>query len=126
MAVIYTTATKTARMEAVVTVLGSGALLKLFTAGDDLLATFTLHTTAGTVDAGVLTLSDANGGVAGVLNTTAIAGGTATKASLQTSAAVNVITGLTVGIGGSDLNMDNNILANTQAVTVNSGTITHA
>jgi len=126
MAVIYTTAVKSSRMDAVVTAIGAAGLVKLFTSADVLLATFTLDTTAGSVSNGVLTLNDANGATAGILNTTAVAGGTATKASIQTSAAVDIITGLTVGIAGADFNMDNNVLANTQAITVNSGTITHA
>ncbi|WP_143218370.1 hypothetical protein [Acidovorax sp. T1m] len=45
----------------------------------------------------VLTLSDANGATAGILNTTASAAGTAAKASITTSADVDVVTGLTVG-----------------------------
>ena len=127
MAVTYTTAVKNSRMSAVVTAIGTSGLLKLFTAGDVLLATFTLASTAGTVGgAGVLTLSDQNGATAGILNTTASAAGTATKASIQTSAAVDIITGLTVGITGADLNMDNNVLATSQAITINSATLTHA
>lgn len=127
MAVVYPNATKVARMNAVVTAIGASGKLKLFTAADALLATFTLAATAGTVaGAGVLTFSDQNGATAGILNTTASAGGTATKATITTSADVDVITGLTVGISGADLNLDNNVLANTQAVTINSAVITHA
>lgn len=127
MAVIYPNATKVARMNAVVTALGTAGRLKLFTTGDVLLATFTLANPAGTVGgAGVLTFSDANGATAGVLNTTAVAAGTATKASLTTSADVDVITGLTVGLGTGDLPLDNNVLAVSQAVTINSAVITHA
>jgi hypothetical protein len=127
MAVIYPNATKVARMNAVVTALGTAGRLKLFTTGDVLLATFTLANPAGTVGgAGVLTFSDANGGTAGILNTTASAAGTATKASLTTSADVDVITGLTVGTSGADLILDNNVLALSQAVTINSAVITHA
>ena len=126
MAVTYTTAAKTARMEAVVTAIGTSGKIKLFTAGDALLATFTLASTAGTVTNGVLTFSDANGATAGVLNTTASGAGTATKASITTSADVDVITGLTVGTSATDLIMDNNVLATSQAITINTATITHA
>ena len=126
MAVTYTTATKSARMTAVVTAIGTSGKIKLFTAGDALLATFTLASTAGTVTNGVLTFSDANGGTAGILNTTATGAGTATKASITTSADVDVITGLTVGTSATDLIMDNNVLASSQAITINSATITHA
>lgn len=127
MSVVYPNATKVARMNAVVTAIGASGKLKLFTAGDALLATFTFAATAGTVaGAGVLTFSDANGGTAGILNTTASAGGTATKASITTSADVDVITGLTVGTSGTDLILDNNVLATSQAITINSAVITHA
>ena len=44
MSVIYSTATKTARMTAVVTTIGTSGKLKLFSAADALLATFT-HST---------------------------------------------------------------------------------
>lgn len=126
MSVIYSTATKTARMNAVITTIGASGKLKLFTAADVLLATFTLAATAGTATGAVLTLSDANGATAGILNTTASAAGTAAKASITTSADVDVVTGLTVGTSATDLVMDNNILADGQAVTINSATLTHA
>lgn len=127
MAVVYPNATKVARMNAVVTALGTAGKLKLFTAADALLATFTLGNPAGTVGgAGVLTFADANGATAGILNTTAGAAGTATKATLTTSADVDVVTGLTVGTSGTDLILDNNVLALSQAVTINSAVITHA
>lgn len=126
MAVTYSTATKTARMNAVVTTIGASGKLKLFTSADVLLATFTLASTAGTVSGAVLTFSDANGGSAGILSTTASAAGTATKASISTSADVDVVTGLTVGTTGTDLVLDNNVLTNGQSITINSATITHA
>lgn len=129
MSVTYTNAAKVARMNAIVTAIGASGKLKLFAAdGTTLLATFTLAATAGTVaGAGVLTLSDANGGTAGILNTTASAAGTAAKASITTSADVDVLTNtLTVGTSGTDIVLDNNVLTSGQAITINSGTITHA
>lgn len=126
MSVTYSTATKTARMNAVVSTIGTSGKLKLFSAADALLATFNLASTAGTVSGAVLTLSDANGGADGILSTTASAAGTATKASITTSGDVDVITGLTVGTSGTDLVLDNNVLASGQAITINSATITHA
>jgi hypothetical protein len=126
MAVTYSATTKQNRMNAVVTSIGTSGKLKLFTAADALLATFTLAATAGTVSGSVLTFSDANGATAGILNTTASGAGTATKASITTSADVDVITGLTVGTTGTDLVLDNNVLAVSQAITINSATITHA
>lgn len=126
MAVTYSASAKTARMNAVVTTIGSSGKLKLWTSGDVLLATFTLAATAGTVSGSVLTFSDANGATAGILNTTASGAGTAAKASITTSADVDVITGLTVGTSGADLILDNTSLTAGQAITINSATITHA
>lgn len=129
MSVVYTTAVKVSRMNAVVAAIGASGKLKLFAAdGVTLLATFVLAATAGTVGgAGVLTLSDANGATAGVLNTTASAAGTAAKASITTSADVDVLTNaLTVGTSAADIILDNVVFALGQAITINSGTITHA
>ena len=126
MAVTYSAGAKTARMNAVVTTIGSSGKLKLWTSGDVLLATFTLAATAGTVSGSVLTFSDANGATAGILNTTASGAGTAAKATITTSADVDVITGLTVGTSGADLILDNTSLTVSQAITINSATITHA
>lgn len=128
MSVTYAAATKTARMNAVVTAIGASGKLKLFAAdGVTLLATFTLAATAGTVSGAVLTLSDANGATAGILNTTASAAGTAAKASITTSADVDVLTNtLTVGTSASDIILDNVVFALGQAITINSATLTHA
>jgi hypothetical protein len=127
MSLVYAATTKTARMNAVVTAIGTSGKLKLFTAGDVLLATFTLAATAGTVSGSVLTLSDANGATAGILNTTAVAAGTATKASITTSADADVVTNaITVGTSGTDLIIDNNVFTVNQALTINSATLTHA
>lgn len=126
MSVVYSTAAKTARMNAVVSTIGSSGKLKLRSAADVLLATFTLAATAGTVSGDTLTFSDANGATAGILNTTGAAAGVATKAEITTSADVVVINGLTVGIGSGDLQVDNNNIAIGQSVTINSASIQHA
>lgn len=128
MTITYAAATKTARMTAVVTAIGTSGKLKLWAAdGTTLLATFTLAATAGTVSGSVLTLSDANGATAGILNTTASAAGTAAKASITTSADADVLTNtLTVGTSGTDIVLDNNVFTSGQAVTITGGTLTHA
>lgn len=128
MSITYAAATKTARMNAVVTAIGASGKLKLFAAdGTTLLATFTLAATAGTVSGSVLTFSDQNGATTGILNTTASAAGTAAKASITTSADVEVLTNtLTVGTTGTDLILDNNVLTLGQAITILTGTLTHA
>lgn len=127
MAVTYSAAAKTARMNAVVTTIGTSGKLKLYAADNTtLLATFTLASTAGTVSGSVLTLSDANGATSGILNGTASASGTAALARVTTSADVDVITGLTVGTSGTDMIIDNPVLASGQSITINSATFTHA
>jgi hypothetical protein len=61
------------------------------------------------------------------LNTTASAAGTATKASITTSADVDCLPNtLTVGTVGTDIILDNNVFTLGQAITINSATITHA
>jgi hypothetical protein len=126
MSVVYSAATKTARMNAVVSQIGTSGKLKLRTAADVLLATFTLAATAGTVSGDTLTFSDANGGTAGILNTTGVAAGVAAKAEITTSADVVVINGLTVGTSAADLIVDNTNIANGQGVTITSASIQHA
>ena len=129
MAVNYTTAVKQSRMAAVVTAIGTSGLLKLFASdGTTLLATFTLAAIAGNTSTtpGTLILNDQNGATTGILNTTALFSGTATLAKIQTSGSVDIITGLTVGTSGADLNLDNNVLTISQAITITTGTITHA
>lgn len=126
MAVTYSTAVKTARMEAVVAAIGTSGKLVFMTSADAVVCTFTLAATAGTVTAGVLTFSDANGGTAGILNTTGSANGVVAKAKITTSADVNIITGFTVGTSSADFIIDNTNVAVGQSVTVTSASITHA
>ena len=127
MSVIYAASTKTGRMNAVVTDIGTSGKLKLYASnGGTLLAIFLLASVAGTVSGSVLTFSDANGATAGILNTNAVAAGAATYAEVTTSADVAKVTGLTVGTSGTDIVLDNNVFTNSQAVTINSATLTHA
>lgn len=124
MSVTYTTAVKTARMQAVADQIdgGSGAgKLKLYTSGDSLLATITLTDPCGTAASGVLTLDfDPD------ISTTATGSGTAAKASITDSTDTNVITGLTVGTSGTDIVLDSTSITSGQTVTITTGTITHA
>lgn len=126
MAVTYSTAVKTARMEAVVAAIGTSGKLVFMTSADAVVCTFTLAATAGTVTSGVLTFSDANGGTAGILNTTGSANGVVAKAKITTSADVDIITGFTVGTSSADFIIDNTNVAVGQSVTVTSASITHA
>lgn len=126
MPVIYDDATKAARMTAVVTRIGASGKFKLLSSTDQILATFPLAATAGTVVGPVLTYSDANGATAGILNTTAAIAGTATKAIVTTSDDVTIVSGFTVGTSGTDVILDNPTFTVGQAITINSATQTHA
>lgn len=126
MSVIYPTPSKTARMNAIVTLIGSGGKLKLFTAADALVATFTLGNPAGTVSGDTLTFSDANGATDGILDTTASAAGVVAKATITTSDDVVVISGLTVGTSATDMIINNTNVASGQAITLTSASIQHA
>lgn len=124
-AVTYTTTVKNARMDAITTAIGTSGKLVIGTSAlsgaTGVLCTITLNSTAAAAaSSGVLTLS-------GFPKTcTASATGTAAKASIRTSADVDVVTGLTVGTSGSDVNVDNTSINSGQTVTINSFTITHA
>ena len=121
MAVTYSNAAKVARQNAVVTQIGASGKLEIGTAGmAQILATITLDATAGTVaGAGVLTLSGFPKSVS------ASASGTAAAARIRTSANADVITGLTVGTSGSDINLDNLSIASGQQVNISSFVLTH-
>ena len=123
MAVTYSTAVKTARMQAVADQIDAGAAgkLKLYTAADALLVTLTLADPCGTAAAGALTLDfDPD------ITAAASGSGTATKAELTTSADVVCVSGLTVGTAATDIILDNNVIASGQNVTITTGVITHA
>lgn len=126
MPAVYRASLKTTRMNAVVADIGANGKIKFLDSSDNVLATFTLAATAGTVSGSVLTFSDNNGATAGVLNTNATAAGVASKAIITTSADAIVVSGLTVGTSGTDFVIDNATIASGQAITVNSATLTHA
>jgi hypothetical protein len=124
MSVTYTTAVKTARMNAVVAQIdgGSGAgKLKIRDASNNVLATLTLADPSGTVSGAVLTI-DADPD----LTATAGATGTATNAIITDSDDTDIITGLTVGTSGTDIVLDSTSITSGQTVTITTGTITHA
>lgn len=128
MAVTYSTAVKTARMTAVrdqIDAGGAAGKLEIGTAAmATVLATITLGysgASTGTVSGSVLTLAGFPRS-----DTAADATGTAAAARIRTSANADVITGLTVGTSGSDINLDSTSITTGQNVTVNSATITHA
>ena len=122
MAVTYTTAVKNSRLSAVVTAIGATGVLEIgTTAMGTVLATIPLAATAGTVSAGVLTLTQA------LLDTSADATGTAAAARIRTATGgTDIITGLTVGTSGSDINLNSVSIVAGLEVSITSATITHA
>lgn len=123
MAVTYTTAVKNARLDAVVSSIGSAGVLEIGTTGmGTVLATIALGNPAGTSTGGVLTFSGFPRS-----DTSADATGTAAAARIRTgSGGTDVVTGLTVGTSGSDINLDSTSITAGQTVTITSATITHA
>lgn len=123
MAVTYTTAVKNARLDAVVSQIGSTGVLEIGTTGmATILATIALNSTAGTSSGGVLTFSGFPKSDTSADNT-----GTAAAARIRTaSGGTDVITGLTVGTSGTDIVLDSVSITAGQTVSINSASITHA
>lgn len=125
MAVTYTTAVKTARMQAVADQIDAGASpgkLKIRDASNVVLATLILADPCGTAASGVLTIDFSPA----ISDTAADATGTAANAIITDSADTTVVSGLTVGTSGTDIVIDNTSINIGQTVTVTAGTITHA
>lgn len=123
MAVNYSTAVKNARLQAVITALGTAGTLVIGTSAlagaTGVLATIPLQNPAATVNNGVLTLAGLP------LTANASATGTAARAELRDSAGTVVCTGLTVGTSGTDIIINATAVSNGQTVQVTAGTITH-
>ena len=124
MAVTYTSAVKQARMTAVATAIDAGSgpgYIEIGTAGmAAILATIALTDPCGTASGPVLTLTMPHS------DTSADNTGTAAAARIRTSAATDIITGLTVGTSGADINLDSVSITAGQTVTITAATITHA
>ena len=121
MAMTYSAALKTARMNAVVSQAGASAKLEIGTTGmGTILATIPLGATMGTVSGDTLTIS----GVP-LSDTSADATGVAAEARIRTSGNADVITGLSVGTSGTNIVIDNTSINAGQTVTLVSGTIQH-
>lgn len=126
MAVTYSTAVKTLRMQAVANAIdagvGAGTLEIGTTAMGTVLATFQLVEPCGTVSGAVLTLDfDPD-----ISDTSADATGTAAAAQIKDGSGVAIITGLTVGTSGTDIILDSVSITAGQTVTLTTGTLTHA
>ena len=124
MAVTYTTAVKNARLDAVTAQIGTTGVLEIGTAGmASVLATIALNNPAAAGASGaVLTFSGFPKSDTSADNT-----GTAAAARIRTaSGGTDIVTGLTVGLSASDINLDSLSITAGQTVTINSATITHA
>lgn len=123
MPVVYTTAVKNARLEAVSTAIGPNGVLEIGTAGmATVLATINLGNPAGTASGGVLTFS-------GFPRTdiSADASGTAAEARIRTiSGGTDIVTGLTVGLSGADIVLDSLNITAGQTVSISAAQIVHA
>lgn len=125
MSITYTAAVKNARMTAVRdeidAAVGAGYIEIGTTGMASVLATITLDAVCGTVSGGVLTFSNFPKS-----DTSADATDTAAEARIRDGDATDIITGLTVGTSGSDINLDSVSITAGQTVTLNSASITHA
>lgn len=126
MAVTYSTAAKTARMNAVISQIDAGAgtsTIEIGTSGmGTVLAVFDLPDPCGTVTNGVLTFDmDPD-----LTDSSANAGGTAAAAQIKDGSGTAVITGLTVGTSGADIILDSVSITAGQTVSLTTGSITHA
>jgi len=122
MAVTYTTAVKNARLDAVIAAIGTAGKLEIGTdAMATTLAVFTLSNPAApAASSGVITFTMPKS------DTNADDTGTATTARIVTSADLDIITGLTVGVTAEDIVLDSASITAGQTVTISSATITHA
>jgi hypothetical protein len=115
----YVTSLKTTRMNAVVTAIGTSGKLKFYcTDGTTIAATLALSSTAGTVSGAVLTFNSISSGTAGATCTV-------NSARITTSADADVVTGLTVGTSGQDINLGSVSFSPGLTVSVTSLTLTH-
>lgn len=126
MAVTYSSATKQARLEAVIAKIDAGAgagKLKIGTAGmASTLATLTLADPCGSASGDTLTFDfDPDISDASADNT-----GTAAAAIITDSDDNTIISGLTVGLAATDIILDSTSITAGQTVVIVTGTITHA
>lgn len=121
MSVVYNNTLKNTRMTDVVTALGSGGKIRIYTAGlGTLLAQINLANPAGSVSAGVLTFNGTP-----LTEAAADATGVAAAAIVVDGSGTTIISGLTVGSAAGDIILSSvNIVAG-QPVTITSASLTH-
>ena len=135
MPVVYNATLKTDRMQLVADLLSGktiAASTGTATAGtlvigdstlngtaNGVLASITLSAPAGTVTGNAFTLSGTP------LSAVATATGTAAKAELRNANGLPVVSGLTVGTSGADINLGSTAISTGLTISVNSGVINH-
>lgn len=123
MSVVYNTTLKNTRLTDVVTAIDTGGAGYL-EIGDALMAhvlsTIVFNSTCGTVTGGVLTFSGTP-----LVDASADRTGTAAAAEVFSGGNTLIISGLTVGTSGSDINLSSTSIVAGQSVTLTSATITH-
>ena len=123
MGVIYAAALRTTRMNDVKTAIDAGSgpgTLEICSASyAAILAVLTLSDPCGSVSGDVLTLSAITAD-ASANNT-----GTAAIARIKDSDGNIVVSGLSVGTSGSNINLDSTSITSGQNVSMSSGTLTH-
>jgi hypothetical protein len=126
---IYDATTKAARMTATRNAVAGGDL-QILAANDDVLVTFPLSASGGTIDVGAWTVTFGAGSDTTIMvqATGGGAGTNAAKARLRDSGEVVRISGLTVGVNGSGAGViiDNVSIAEGQNVTCGSAVFNHA
>jgi len=124
MSINYSAALKNTRMQAVIDAIGSGGKMVIGTSAlagaTGVLATLPMSSPSFTLSAGVITLS----GVP--ISAIASADGVAAKAELRTSADVVVVSGLTVGMAGTDFIINATSISTGQTIQCTSGSIAHS
>jgi len=126
MAVSYVAALQTTRMNAVVSAIDVNASP----------ATLEIGTAAMAATLVVITLGDPSFAVAGTpavatmqgvpKSGTASGSGTAAAARIKDGGGNVIVSGLTVGVGTGDIQLNSTSISNGQTVTISAGTITHA
>ena len=119
MAVTYATAVKTARITATRDHFANGTL-EIMDAANVVLAVFGLDAAGGTIAGDTWTL------VFDASTVSAVASGTASKAQIKNSTGTANLTGLTVGVSGSNINLDSVSITSGQNVSLTSATVQHA
>lgn len=123
MAVTYSTAVKNSRMTVVRDAIDAGpsnGTLEIGTAGmASVLAVIPFADPSGTISSGVLTFTMPQSDISADLS------GTASEARIKDSTGTVIVSGLTVGTVGANINLSSTTIAATDTVTLNSASITH-